>query len=151
MSINQRARSTEKCVCHLIRLQKNLKLYLKLFLKCNCKLVIYSDSLDSDTNKKFMISRRQKCSHKDQECKSKWYYDDSPSSLICREAPYGVIPAWLAPLLVPYWSPIMDCPAFNVSSSKFRLFSLATLTPRAGPSQDFFWAWEIAIIQRVFL
>lgn len=34
----------------------------------------------------------------------------------------------------------MDWPAFSVSSLKFLLFSLATLTPRAGPSQDFFWA-----------
>ena len=68
---------------------------------------------------------------------------DSPSGLICLPAPYGVIPAWLAPLLVPYCSPIMDWPAFSVSSLKFLLFSLATLTPRAGPSQDFFWALRI--------
>ena len=67
---------------------------------------------------------------------------DLPSSLICLDAPYGVIPAWLAPLLVPYCRPIMDCPALRTPSSKFLLFSLATLTPRAGPSQDFFWAWK---------
>ena len=53
-------------------------------------------------------------------------WPNSPSSLICLLAPYGVIPAWLAPLLVPYCRPIIDCPAFRTSSSKFLLFSLAT-------------------------
>ena len=34
-----------------------------------------------------------------------------PSGLICLDAPYGVMPAWLAPLLLPYCRPIKLSPA----------------------------------------
>lgn len=63
-----------------------------------------------------------------------------PSGSICLVCPNAVIPDWLAPLLLPYCSPIILLLSANCSAVKDRLFSSATLTPNTGPLNCFFCA-----------
>ena len=64
-----------------------------------------------------------------------------PSGRICRVVPYAVIPAWLAPLLLPYCRPMIRLLSANCSCVNSRGFSSATFTPIWGPRNPFFCAY----------
>ena len=49
------------------------------------------------------------------------------------QMPSGVMPGWLAHLLVPIWSPMTHWPAFMVASSKFRSCLSEYLKPMSTP------------------
>lgn len=75
-------------------------------------------------------------------------FRDLPSGKILRELPNAGIPAWEAPRLDPYCSPIILLLSANFSAVKFRLFSSATFTPKRGPSNPFFCACQNCTLQK---
>ena len=58
---------------------------------------------------------------------------------ICLPRPYGVEPAWEAPLLEPIWSPITPFPVCSCSSVNSCLFLSASFGPNTGRSGLTFW------------
>ena len=61
---------------------------------------------------------------------------------ICLPRPYGVAPAWEAPLLEPIWSPITPFPACSCSSVNSRGFLSASFGPSAGRSGLTAWHFQ---------
>lgn len=66
------------------------------------------------------------------EIQSKMAHENYFPKMIFLDAPI-LLPAWLAPLLVPACKPMMDSPALNCSSVKSRLFSSDGRGPKNGP------------------